>query len=295
MKLFKKDKPQGRVPSQQIGRPKPAFSYYAADQPQTIKDSVKGRRSNEIKHATMSRLRIAPTLFAAVVILISVIYSTTLSSQAQIKFAGDSNTYHALSDYKYGVELALSSSFFNSSKLTINTHKTELAILKYFPELDAAHVSLPIIGRRPTVVLHARMPAMILTTSSNEYIIDMSGKIVATTKQLSSSQRDKLFTVQDQSGLELHPGAQAITAGTTAFIINVRTQLKDKKQDISQIVLPPIPNVVNFYIKDQRYYIKTDSSGDARLQAGSFLAVKDSGIRPNEYVDVRVEEKVFYK
>lgn len=293
--LFKKNKLLERKSTQQLGRPNPAFSYYAGDKLRKADDNVKKRHSIDKKSTTISRLRLAPSLFAIAVILLSVVYSTTLSSDVSVKFANGSNAYRTAEDYKYGVDLILGLSVWNNSKLTINARNTEAALLKAFPELDEANLILPIVGRRPTVVLHERAASMILTTPSNEYVIDTIGKIVATAKQLQSSERDKLFSVQDQSGLDLHVGSQAITANTVAFIINARAQLKDKKLDIIQITLPPVPNEVDIRIKDQRYYIKTDSSGDARLQIGGYLAVKADGVNPAEYVDVRVEEKVFYK
>ena len=114
-------------------------------------------------------------------------------------------------------------------------------------------------------------------------------------KQLASSAVTGLLTVQDESGLEVHAGDQAVTSETVNFIDNVRRQLSDKKLAIDRLVLPAIANEVDIYIKGLPYRVKADVSGDARLQIGAFLATKESGVNPGEYMDVRVEEKVFYK
>lgn len=293
-KLFKKKKAQGRQSVGQPGRPKAAFSYYSGDTPKT-KDSVRARQHKDNQQEFFKRLRSVPTLIALLIILLSVVYSTTLSTEAIVKFAGDSPTYRTATEYRDGVSKILSTSFWNKSKLTSNTHQTETAILQAFPELDAANVALPVVGRRPTIVVHGRMPALLLTNQAHSYVIDTSGKIVADSTQLVSSVREKLLSVQDQSGLELRVGNQAVTSATVIFILNIQAQLKNKQLAIKEVILPKTPNEVDFRIKDIGYFIKTDSSGDARLQAGDFLAAKGSGITPGEYMDVRVEEKVFYK
>ena len=293
--LFRKAKPQVRRPSQESGRPKPAFSYYAGDTPQTKKDSVKTRQREERHQAFLRRLRSIPTLIALAIILLSVAYSTTLSTNTNIKFAGDPPPYRTPAEYHLGISKLLGASFWNKSKLTNNTHKTETAILAAYPELDAVNIALPVVGQRPTVTLHARTAAMLLTTQTNSYVLDISGKVVAESAQLPSSQRDMLLTVQDKSGPALHVGSQAVTSNTVIFIQNVQAQLKDKKLSITEVTLPATPNEVDFRIKDINYYIKTDTAGDARIEIGDFLAVKDSGAQPAEYMDVRVEEKVFYK
>lgn len=278
----------------QTGRPKAAFSYYAGDAP-PVKDNLRARKASEQKQVFFKRLRLVPTIIAVTAIGLSVVYSTTLSSVANVKFAGEASPYRNMVEYRTGIEKLLASSLWNKSKLTINTTTTEDAILQAFPELDAANVALPVIGRRPTITVHSRQPALLLTTTTNAYVVDLSGRVVAEASQLLSSQREQLLTVQDRSGLQLDIGSQAVTAGTVTFILNVQAQLAAKKLVIVQATLPTVPNEVDFKLKDLSYYIKTDTTGDPRIEIGDFLAAKDSGVRPAEYMDVRVEEKVFYK
>ena len=294
MKLFKKQKPQGRQPINQAGKPKPAFSYYAGDN-KPKKDSVRARQASEQRASLFSRLRLVPTIVAISVILVSVVYSTTLSTSPHVTFAGTDSPYRTSDDYRNGITKVLQSSLFNNSKLTLNTSSTNNAILTAYPELDVASVSLPIIGRRPTVTLHVRQPALILTTSTNAYVIDSAGKVVSEASKILSSSREALLTVQDQSGLEVTVGKQALTSQAVTFITAAQAQLKAKQITIVQATLPTTPNEIDFRLKDIGYFVKTDITGDARLQIGSFIAAKDDGIAPGEYMDVRVEEKVFFK
>lgn len=292
-KPFKKTKVEVRRPTNEIGRPRPAFSYYAGDGPKI--DTVKKRQRNEQKHTFVKKVRLVPSLIAIAVIIVSLFFNTTLTQSAATKFVGDPSPYRSVNGYAEGIQKVLSSSVWNGNKLTINIHTTELALLRAFPELDAVNVALPIVGRRPTVTMHARTPSLLLTTSTKAFVIDSSGKIVAEPSQLISSQREKLQIVEDKSGLVLRAGDQALQASTVSFIVAIKAQLVAKQLEITQITLPTVPNEVDIKIKDQKYYIKTDSTGDARVQIGGYLATKNDGVEPVEYIDVRIEEKVFFK
>jgi hypothetical protein len=53
------------------------------------------------------------------------------------------------------------------------------------------------------------------------------------------------------------------------------------------------------HINGAGYFVKFNLHGDAREEAGSYLAVKDylasNQKTPGEYVDVRVENRAYYK
>jgi len=291
---FRKNKPQGRQPMNQAGKPRAAFSYYAGDAPRK-QDNVKARARVEKKADFFKRLRLLPTLIALGAIVLSIVYSTTLSTTAGIKYAGEQSLYHGTAYYKKNIETILSSSIWNRSKLTINTGRTETALLKAFPEFDVATVTLPVVGRRPTVTIHVRQPIMILASGGKGYVLDRTGSIVALAEDLLSSTREKLPVLQDQSALTAAPGQRAMTSDSVAFILNALAQFKDKQLAVTSITLPVVPNEIDFRLKDTNYYIKTDATGDARIQIGAYLAARDNGLSASEYVDVRVEEKVFYK
>ncbi len=277
------------------GFKRPAYSYYAAD---TTKTEGQGRREGpSVSKAGRwkQRLRSIPTIIAALTILAAIVYSTTLTTTPRVHFAGPASPYRSTGDYQAIMGKYSSQSLLNRSKLTVDAGKLEAYALATFPEIDAARIVLPIMGRRPALTLHIRTPALLLTTKTSALVLDSSGKAVSDTKQLASSAVAGLLTVQDESGLEVHAGDQAVTSETVSFIDNARRQLSDKSLTVDRLVLPTIANEVDIYIKGLPYRIKADVSGDARLQIGAFLATRESGVNPSEYMDVRVEEKVFYK
>lgn len=288
----KREQPRRSVGQSPVNRPRP--TYYGNEMPRK-EDSVRARLDTKQKLNLWKQVRLIPTLLAILAILLSVAYNTTLTTTPGIIFANDASVYRKTTEYKTGIAKILESSLFNRSKFTINTSSTSAAIAKAYPELDAVSIGLPIIGRRPTVTLHLRKPALILTTKTNALVLDTNGKVVAEAKQLISSVSSGLLTVQDQTGLELHVGDQALTTDTVTFITNVGVQLASKQLTISGITLPNGGNEIDIKVKDLAYYLKTDSTGDPRIEIGDFLAARDNGVSPSEYMDVRVEGKVFYK
>jgi hypothetical protein len=68
---------------------------------------------------------------------------------------------------------------------------------------------------------------------------------------------------------------------------------------VSSLTLPKTAQELDLRTKDRPYYVKFYLGGDALLQAGQFLATRrqfdTSNTQPAEYLDVRVEGKIFYK
>jgi len=273
------------------------FAYYAGSQEKeqgTSRPRVKQKKQRELN----LNLRKIPMILITLALLGIVAFSTTLSSSAIVLFAEGESPYRSSETYKKEIQDILNSSIWSRSKLTISTAKLEATILEEFPELDAARVVMPIVGRRPAVTIHARQPVLLLTAGNKVLIVDGSGKAVGEASQLQSSVSDKLLKAQDQSSLAPNVGDQALTSEAVAFIYSFTEQLKAKNIQVDKVILPTVANEADIYIKDTNYFIKTDYSGEARLQSGAYLAAKDtfaSKGQPKEYVDVRVEEKVFYK
>lgn len=227
----------------------------------------------------------------------SIVFSTTLTTSPAVSFVDGGSPYHGNNVYQEAAKRLMGKSIFNRSKLTISTGRIEKQFLAAYPELDAAELSLPVIGRRPTLTLHLRRPVLVLTTKQSALIVDSNGVVISEAALVAGSVKDALPKVQDESGVDAKIGSQALTNETIAFIDNVSQQLNAKKLVLDHLVLPKVANELDIYIKDQNYFVKADVTGDARLQMGAFFAVRDSlkASLPSEYMDVRVEDKVFYK
>lgn len=274
-------------------RPRSALNYYSGNKSEP-------RLPAAPKPGLRMRARLLPSVVAAAVIIGSLLYSMTISTTPNVTTLTDTGSpYRELEAYADKADELLSSSLLNKTKLTVNSSKFEGKMLEAFPEVSAVALRLPVIGRKPTLVLDIKPPALVLTTNRRSLVLDNSGMAVADLRQLPDGVRQTLPVLQDQTDLEIAIGKQAITSNTVAFVESLTTQFEAKDLKITQLSLPSAANELDIRIEGVPYYIKTDTTGNARLQAGSFIAVyeqlKRQGITPKEYVDVRVEEKAFYR
>lgn len=208
---------------------------------------------------------------------------------------GQQAVYRPLEEYAVAAEKLLSSRLGNRTKLTVDSKAIEDELMKNYPELGAVALRLPVLGRKPNLVVDITPPAMLLVTNSKVYVIDRSGTVVSEASNLPDETKQGLLVLRDNSGLDVSVGGQAVTSKTVDFVMAAKAQLDAKTLKITELTLPAAASELDIRLEGLSYFIKTDTTGDARLQMGSFLAAKDSGVKPSEYIDVRVEEKVFYR
>lgn len=88
--------------------------------------------------------------------LIVVLLLMGLSSTPKIVVLGDDSNQFALqslSVYEQAAHVAFGKSLTNNNKLTINTEAVATELQNKFPELHAVSISLPFLGRQPTVYI----------------------------------------------------------------------------------------------------------------------------------------------
>jgi len=279
---------------------KSQFNYYSTtSQHARPSDTTKEMQSvnlGSIRH----RLRLVPTFAALSIIAVSLLISLTLSSRPSVSLLNNKDSpYRNLDEYAIAAEVIMSQDLSSKTKLSIDTSNIERQFIEQFPELKAAVLRLPVLGRKPSLILDINSPVILLATQTKSYVLDSSGTVVSDAQALASSERAGLLVVQDQSGLVIEVGKQAVTTQTIRFITDITAQLKAKNLNISQLTLPQSANQLDIRIEGTRYFVKTDVAGSARLQIGGLIAVKSQlegkGENPSEYIDVRVEGKVFYK
>lgn len=193
----------------------------------------------------------------------------------------------------------------NRNKLTVDTSNITLQLKRQFPELQDVSVSLPLIGDQPTVYIRPAAPALTLSSSSGNYLIDESGRAVAEESTGSSSDTTKLQVpmVTDQSGIKVQVGSQVLPRSATSFISTVVAQLKAQHIAIKSLTLPATASELDVYVANTPYFIKFNlhdaDSGEAALQAGTYIATSKQltkqGITPSQYIDVRLEGRAYYK
>lgn len=203
--------------------------------------------------------------------------------------------------YQEAAQDILNDSLANTTKLTINTDKIAQAMEARFPELGQVSVVLPVLGRQPTVHIQTVRPALMLASSrtGGVFLLDDSGRAVMDAAKVTDAVKRDLPVVQDQSGLPVAVGKSALPRDNVSFITEVIGQLKAKNIRVSSLVLPAGVSELDVRVEGLSYMVKFNLRGDARAEAGAFLAVKQHLERENKtpasYVDVRVDNKAYYQ
>lgn len=243
-----------------------------------------------------------PAIMSLGLVFAAGIYLTTLSTTPKVTILTDTNNLVAVQPsgiYEPVAADILSSSVLNRSKLTINTNDVANDLQAKFPELGEVVVTIPLISRRPAIQARPAVPAFILNGPSGSYVIDVQGKAVLTSSQLASSIRDKLPVISESSDSKIELGKQIVTTNLVLFISELQAQFKSKGISIESYTFPALANELHVRIIGKGYFVKFNTEVDARQQVGTFLAVQkrldDENKQPNEYIDVRVDERAFYR
>jgi hypothetical protein len=169
-----------------------------------------------------------------------------------------------------------------------------------FPELESVHVSLPVFGYQPVVHVQAAQPALIMsTTSGSSYILATSGRALVAPAQAPNVSGLGLPVVTDQSGLPIHAGSIALPGSTVSYITEVTGQLAAAHLTVASLTLPKATSELDVRLDGVAYSVKFNLMGQARVEAGAFLATKaqleQKHINPASYVDVRVDGRAYFK
>ncbi len=310
--MFKKAK----IPPERMPRVRPAssqrntnaaavFSYHANRS--ATRPGASGR-SEQTKTPLDERRQAAPhsrrglLVAALIVLLVAALANSYVSSSPQIVIDKTMSTSALLrSPQAYGTaaHAALAQSFGNKLKITANTAAVASSLEAQFPELAHVTVSLPLVGSRPVVHITPATPALLLNSGSALFVLDDSGHAVLDAHSLRNPNALGLPLVTDQSGLQIELGKGALPGSTVAFITEFVGQLNAKRLSVNSLVLPQGTSEVDIKVSGAAYIIKANVRGDGRVEAGAYLAVKQSLEQdhkvPKEYVDVRVDDRAYYK
>jgi cell division septal protein FtsQ len=283
------------------------FSYHAnRSQPsdnnrRQSPDSQSERRRLSIKRSKL--LKQLPSIIASVVVIISIVYGSTLDTNPKVITINSTNSSPTFlrekAVYQEKAQQILQHSFGSRFKLTINSKQVANQLQSSFPEISSASVTLPLLGHRPVIALEATKPAIVVTGQNNAYVVDTRGLVIMKTNEAARSGLSGLPVAEDQSGLPMGVGKAILPSEDVKYIAEVDAQLKAKQIAIESITLPNLARELRVRTQGQSYYIKFNLSLDSKTSVGTYLALRDKlnkeHITPAEYIDLRVEEKAYYK
>jgi len=307
MKLFlkKTNRKKLRKPTI-VTQSKPiTFSYQAK------RARAQGQASNRIQGSPNSLKKVnnyifwlkrLPTLLTTSMIVLSFLYAQSLQPNPRLILDNSTpNQTNLLRPelYQASAQAALRSSILNRSKLTVRSGSITARMKKEFPEIQEANLELSVTGRRPVIRLKIATAAILLISRSSTYIVDERGRAIANANNLAALSQLSLVSVTDESGLEVHSGSAVLTNEEVHFMQVIDRQLRAKKVVIQSMSLPPLAKELRVRLMGQPYYVRFNLSQDPRQAAGSLLAAKAKleadHTMPTEYIDARLDERVYYK
>jgi hypothetical protein len=305
--IFKKrpTEPVGRSRTSQSTPKGAVFSYYAN---RSIRAGSAARNTRE-QQVDVSRpkrthhwLRRLPTLGALLIIVFIALWCLQLSDNPKVITVGPSGSQVFLRNRKVYQEAAHNAftQLLNSNKLTVNAGRITADLQKQFPELQVVSVSLPFIGSQPAVYIQPATPKLLLVGKSDGmYVVDSNGRALINGNQVPDLDALHIPVVNDQSGISVTLGRVALPSSTVTFITEVVGQLQAKGITLSGLTLPAGTTELQVRLNGVGYYIRYNLHGNAREEAGAYLAARqylESNHKVvNEYIDVRVDNKVYYK
>jgi cell division septal protein FtsQ len=201
--------------------------------------------------------------------------------------------------YEIAAQAAVSKSFLSRNKLTINAQHIAGDLQAQFPELAHVTVSVPFAGNRVKVFIEPSTPQLLLSSNNELYVVDSAGRALILAKQVPNVEQLALPVVTDQSALPVALGKPTLPSSTVSFVTEVVNQLKAKKIDVTSLTLPQGTSELDVKVAGAPYFIKFNVRGDARAEAGTYLAVKGQLERdkkvPATYIDVRVDDRAYYR
>ncbi len=284
-----------------------AYSYYSGNRTNsgTVPHHTTTERapaeSNAAALSGSRHWRNLPSYAALCAVIAGVLFTLSLSSTPRVVVEQvDGVTLTRSTDEYANQTLRMwQDSWQTKTTFTLNTDAVREDIKATYTELSDVRVQVPLLGRRPTIVLVPSRAALKLQAQNGTYFLDSQGRALIDATVV--DQGAAVPTVRDQSEVAVEPGKTILPSEHVAYLLQLSAQLTAEKQTGELSLSSGVVNQVEFRPSDQDYLVKflLDNPDTVRQAVGSYIAVKSrltgQGKQPTTYIDVRIPEKVFYK
>jgi hypothetical protein len=315
MKLGRKKAPatpEGRRRPQNVPSQTPAaFSYYSR---RSESVTPQQRRRNFQTPDMLSRKQLAASasfarqrfglIIVAIAIVVALANTLRVSPHAKVDSLNEPAASFLLHDqqtYEAAANRYLSASIWNGNKLTVATDSIAVRLQEDFPELTSVNIALPLVGHRPIVYVRTAAPRLLLTTTNGQsFVVDENGRALIAASRVLNLSALKLPVVNDESGIRLTEGKTVLSGPSVSFMRVVLSELAAQNVTPQRITLPAGTSELDVYPTGVTYFVKFNFQSETGLQqAGTYLAtaarLKEQGITPGQYIDVRVDGRAYYK
>lgn len=280
------------------------FSYHAnrnanSSVGRSLENVPSEENSKRIPKHNYKSLFISTLIFGIVIIGIGM--NLKLSSSPKIVVLGNSSKAFLRSNQTYtdAAEQLFSDSVINDNKATVNTSYIAEKLREEFPELAAVSITLPVIGSQPIVYLLPSAPQLVLLDSDGQsLVLDSSGTVLLDASDEAGLSNINVPTVNDQGIASARVGQLVLPTTSVAFVSEVSEQLQEAQVNVTSYNIPIGTSELDASVAGQPYLVKFNLYGNAREEAGTYLAVRQQlqseNKTPSKYIDVRVDGRAYY-
>lgn len=280
-----------------------AFSYYAKAPSSSQRNTGRNEDRTSYIKKLGHRFRVShiPSYIALVSIVTAIIYSSILQTDPRVTVINvPGSISRSQAQYQEIIQNEWKSSILYRSKLTVSTTDIRNNLSDQLTEIEKIEINLPLIGHRPKLVLTPAKPQLKYISTSGSFYVSSSGYVLANSTAIKENTILGLPEVHDETDLKSEPGKQILTEVEVRYLNQLHRLLTGQNLKVKSMSLPKnAANEVDIRLEGVGYYIKFSTLGDVRQGVGSYLVVKSKldaeGKIPQQYVDVRVDEKVFVK
>jgi hypothetical protein len=283
----------------------PTMSYRSSRSDNQEPNTKRGDSLNTLSSPSPFKRLLARSglILLSVAIILSVANLLTLSNDPRVMPLDGTNSPISSaerSQYEKYASSILAGSIPDHTKITVNTSDLSKKLSAQFPGIADVQIVIPLFSHRPVIYIQPSKPILIINATNGYFAVDTNGRVVSQAVTAQGLNVTGLPLITDTSNLQPRIGQQVLPESDTSFIQTILVELSSKGYTVQSMSLPAAANELDVHLAGQQYYIKFNlQNGDARQQAGTFLAVisqlQSQHITPGQYVDVRVDGRAYYQ
>jgi hypothetical protein len=309
--VFKKKQDKSRIVSDRLGVADKsllsAFSYHgkrssrsAVSRRKRFSNTVVEQNEDKNKYSKSLRWTILVVLGIVLLFVLIGLYVSANAKVVIVQPSGYNYMPHTQAQYHKVTDQAIGSSLYNHFKITLSSNDIGTIIKQTFPEVSYVAVTVPFIGSTPTVYIQLTAPAIIFDAAGHSYVLNSNGLVIASASSLSPKELSTLPRVETPIALVIKDKEQLLSLRTVNFVQTVSLGLRAKNIAVAKMELIPGAEELDVYPAGQKYFVKFNlHQTDALQQLGAYLAtiatLKKENKVPNQYIDVRVDGRAYYK
>jgi hypothetical protein len=280
----------------------PTFSYREVRNRQDRSTRINSeiRISSSQKRRFNAGLANTITWLTLIGVVLMIGWLLSLDTSPEVSIVNDNAAIKRdVSVYQQGISDLWSVDILNRNKVTLRSGSLISEIKLSYPEVRTVTIETRLLGNKASVLLELEKPKLILVTPEGGFYISENGKAMAKLGQIQGISTDGVPTILDESGLVPSVGYLALSGSEINSVIDIVSLCEAAGMNLSSVKLPNEPNQLIIVVQGTKYSVKFSLGQSAEQGVGALLALRDKfekeGIKPGEYVDLRVPDKAFYK